>query len=77
MRNMKKTVAWILGLVMRLSLGAAAAESKMPEIPTFQDVLNVRPIGSEEEAIAYAKGLVESRGGSVRIHSVKGKMRKE
>ena len=57
MRNMKRTVAWILGLVMLLGLGTAAAESKMPEIPTFQDVLNVRPIGSEEEAIAYAKEI--------------------
>ncbi len=30
---------------------------------------------TQREAIAYARGLVESRGGSYRIHSVKGKIR--
>ena len=30
---------------------------------------------TQREAIAFAKGLVESRGGSYRIHSVKGKIR--
>lgn len=37
----------------------------------------IKLLPTQAEAIAYAKGLVESRGGSVRIHSVKGKMRKE
>ena len=57
MRNMKKIVAWILGLVMLLGLGLAAAETTntLPEIPTFEGTLNVRPIGSEAEAIEYAK----------------------
>lgn len=55
MRNMKKLVAWILGLVMLLGLGAAAAENPLPEIPTFTGTLNVRPITTAEEAEAYAR----------------------
>ena len=55
MRNVKKTVAWILGLVMLLSLGAAAAESALPEIPAFTGTLNVRPVATAEEAVEYAK----------------------
>ena len=31
---------------------------------------------TQKEAIDYAKGLVKSQGGSIRIHSVKGKLRK-
>ena len=55
MRNVKKTVAWILGLVMLLSLGAVAAESALPEIPAFTGTLNVRPVATAEEAVEYAK----------------------
>ena len=54
MRNMKKLVAWILGLVMLLSLGAAAGEA-LPEIPSFESTLNVRPVETAEEAVEYAK----------------------
>ena len=36
----------------------------------------IKLFDTQAEAIAYAKGLVESRGGSVRIHSVKGRMRR-
>ena len=32
MRNMKKIIAWMLGLIMLLGLGAAAGESALPEI---------------------------------------------
>ena len=52
---MTKMVAWVLGLVMLLGIGAAAAESALTEIPAFEGTLNVRAITSEEEAIAYAK----------------------
>lgn len=52
---MKKIVAWILGLVMLLCIGAAAGEGAVPEIPAFEGTLNVRPIGSAEEAVEYAK----------------------
>lgn len=54
---MKKIVAWMLGLMMLLGIGAAAAEGALPEIPVFQGKLNVRPITTEEEAIAYAKEI--------------------
>lgn len=54
---MKRIVVWILALGMLLSLGAAGAESALPEIPDFQGALNVRPIVTEEEAIAYAKEI--------------------
>ena len=37
----------------------------------------IKLFDTQAEAIAYAKGLVESRGGSVRIHSVSGRLRKE
>lgn len=36
----------------------------------------IRVFDTQAEAIAFAKGLVESQGGSYRIHSVKGKIRK-
>lgn len=36
----------------------------------------IRLFDTQEEAIAYAKGLVKTMGGSIRVHSVKGKMRK-
>jgi hypothetical protein len=36
----------------------------------------IRLFDTQAEAIAFTKGLVESRGGSYRIHSVKGKIRK-
>ena len=58
MRNMKKLIAWMLGLIMLLGLGAAAGESALPEIPEFQGTLDTRPIASEEEAIAYAKEIL-------------------
>ena len=58
MRNMKKIVAWILGLVMLLGIGAAAGESALQEIPDFQGTLNTRPIATEEEAIAYAQEIL-------------------
>ena len=58
MRNMKKIIAWMLGLIMLLGLGAAAGESALPEIPEFQGTLDTRPIASEEEAIAYAKEIL-------------------
>ncbi len=45
------------------------------KLATSDKVIKVLP--TQAEAIAYAKGLVESRGGSVRVHSVKGKIRKE
>ena len=37
----------------------------------------IKLFNTQAEAIGYAKGLVESRGGSYRIHSVSGKLRKE
>ena len=36
----------------------------------------IRVFPTQSEAIAFTKGLVESRGGSYRIHSLKGKIRK-
>ncbi len=36
----------------------------------------IRLFDTQEEAIMYAKGLVKTMGGSIRVHSVKGKMRK-
>lgn len=36
----------------------------------------IRVFDTQSEAIAFTKGLVESRGGSYRIHSVKGKIRR-
>ena len=35
----------------------------------------IKLFATQREAIAFTKGLVESRGGSYRIHSVKGKIR--
>ena len=55
---MKKIIAWVLGLVMLLGIGAAAAEAALPEIPVFEGTLEVRPIAGEEEAIAYAKEIL-------------------
>lgn len=52
---MKKTIAWILGLIMLLGLGMAAGESALPEIPAFEGTLNVRPVTTAEEAVAYAR----------------------
>jgi len=57
MKRMKKMAAWLLGFVMLLHFGAAAAESGLPEIPEFSGKLNIRPIATEEEAIAYAKEI--------------------
>ncbi len=37
----------------------------------------IRLFATQEEAIAYARGLAKSMGGSIRVHSVKGKMRKD
>ena len=55
--NMKKGIAWVLGMILLLSFGAAAAESIPPIVPVFEGTLNVRPIETEEEAIAYAKEI--------------------
>ncbi len=57
MRRMRIMVAWILGLVMVSGLGVAAADTVLPEIPSFQGTLNVRPVATEEEAVAYAKEI--------------------
>ncbi|MCH3909172.1 MAG: DUF2188 domain-containing protein [Bacilli bacterium] len=37
----------------------------------------IKLFSTQEEAINYAKGLVKTQGGSIRVHSLKGKMRKE
>jgi hypothetical protein len=37
----------------------------------------IKLFDTQEEAINYAKGLVKSQGGSIRVHSLKGKTRKE
>jgi hypothetical protein len=37
----------------------------------------IKLFATQEEAINYAKGLVKTQGGSIRVHSLKGKMRKE
>ena len=44
-------------MILALLCPGAAAEGALPEIPAFQGALNVRPIASEEEAIAYAKEI--------------------
>ena len=55
---MRKMIVWILALAMLAGARTAAAESRQPpEIPDFQGTLNVRPIRTEEEAIAYAKEI--------------------
>ena len=57
MRNMRKGIALILALVQVLSFSITLAEGTAPDIPGFHGTLNVRPIGSEEEAIAYAREI--------------------
>ncbi len=57
MKRMRRSTAWLLALAMGLMLGAAAAESALPEIPAFSGKLNVRPIATEEEAVEYAKEI--------------------
>jgi hypothetical protein len=37
----------------------------------------IKLFDTQAEAIDYAKGLVKTQGGSIRVHSLKGKMRKE
>lgn len=37
----------------------------------------IKLFDTQELAINYAKGLVKTQGGSIRVHSLKGKMRKE
>jgi hypothetical protein len=37
----------------------------------------IKLFDTQEQAIAYAKSLVKTQGGSIRVHSLKGKMRKE
>jgi hypothetical protein len=37
----------------------------------------IKLFDTQEQAIAYAKGLVKTQGGSIRVHSLTGKMRKE
>ena len=56
MRNMKKIVAWMLGLIMLLGIGTAAANT-LPAIPAFVSTLNVRQITTAEEAAEYAKEI--------------------
>ena len=56
--NLKKGIARILGIIMMLSFCAAAAECIPPIVPVFEGTLNVRPIKTEEEAIAYAKEIL-------------------
>ena len=53
--GMKKFCALILGLAVILCLGSAAAEGAPVEVPHFSSVLQVREIGSADEALAYAK----------------------
>ena len=55
---MKKLVCWMLAAMMLLGIGAAIGEDAAPEIPVFEGTLDVRPITSEEEAIAYAKEIL-------------------
>lgn len=57
MKHTMKMTAWILGLILVLGMGIAAAESTLPVIPAFEGTLNVRPIQSEEDAAAYAKEI--------------------
>jgi hypothetical protein len=37
----------------------------------------IKLFDTQAEAISYADGLSKSQGGSVRVHSLKGKMRKK
>lgn len=37
----------------------------------------IKLFDTQEQAIQYAKSLVKTQGGSIRVHSLKGKMRKE
>lgn len=37
----------------------------------------IKLFNTQEEAITYAKSLVKTQGGSIRVHSLKGKMRKD
>lgn len=37
----------------------------------------IKLFDTQEQAISYAKSLVKTQGGSIRVHSLKGKMRKE
>ena len=57
MRLMKKVAAWILALMLLQGLGVAAGEVELPEIPVFEGTLDVRAIGTSEEAIAYAREI--------------------
>ncbi|MFA6619700.1 MAG: DUF2188 domain-containing protein [Bacilli bacterium] len=37
----------------------------------------IKLFDTQEQAIQYAKSLVRTQGGSIRVHSLKNKMRKE
>ncbi len=37
----------------------------------------IKLFDTQAQAIAFAKSLVKTQGGSIRVHSLKGKMRKE
>ena len=55
---MRKMIVWILALAMLAGARTAAAESRQPpDIPDFRDTRTVRPVRTEEEAIAYAKEI--------------------
>lgn len=57
MKKFMRIASWLLAAAMLIIAGCAAAEDKLPEIPDFQGTLNVRPIETEAEAIAYAKEI--------------------
>ncbi len=52
------------------------ADSGKWQVKLATGVKAIRLFDTQEEAIVYAKGLVKTMGGSIRVHSVKGKMRK-
>lgn len=52
------------------------ADSGKWQVKLATGVKAIRLFDTQDEAIAYAKGLVKTMGGSIRVHSVKGKMRK-
>jgi len=52
------------------------ADSGMWQVKLAKGAKAIKLFDTQAEAIAFTKGLVESRGGSYRIHSIKGKIRK-
>ena len=51
-------------------------DSGMWQVKLAKGAKAIKLFDTQAEAIAFTKGLVESRGGSYRIHSIKGKIRK-